>query len=217
MLKIYGSDLSSPANKVRFAANALNLQSEYIKVNLREGEQRKEWFLKLNPASKIPVIDDNGFVLFESNAIIRYLADKINSPLYPKELKDRAVVDQWIDFGSMHVGLAMSKVLYNRVFYKLRGESVDERSLQDGLEFLKKFLPVVDEQLAKNNYIAGKNFTIADINLLALLDPSEIAQVDIKSYNHLNIWRSGLRQKEFYTSVHKEYGELLKQAPAASK
>lgn len=217
MLKIYGSDLSSPSNKVRFAASALNLQFEYIKVNLREGEQRKEWFLKLNPVSKIPVIDDNGFILFESNAIIRYLSDKVNSPIYPKDLKERAVIDQWIDFGSMHVGLAISKVMFNRVFYKFRNVPVDERSLSEGLEFLKQFLPIVDEQLAKNNYIAGKNFTIADINMLALLDPAEIGGIDLKPYNHLNIWRNGLKRKEFYTNVYKEYGESLKQAPASSK
>ena len=136
MLKIYGSDLSSPSNKVRFAANALGLKYEYVKVNLREGEHRKPEFLKLNPVGKIPAIDDDGFVLFESNAIIRYLADKNNSDLYPKPLKERAVVDEWFEFISHHVALAASKVIYNRFFAPRMKNPVDEQSLKDGLAYI---------------------------------------------------------------------------------
>lgn len=210
MLKIYGSDLSAPANKVRFAANALGLQYDYIKVDLRSGEHQKPEYKKIHPVNKVPAINDDGFSLFESNAIIRYLAEKIKSPLYPKDLKERAIVEQWIDFGSMHVGLALSKVIYNRVFAPMRGVPVDEASLKEGLAFLDRFLPVVDEQLGKNKYLAGNQITLADINLLALMDPCEIANVDISKYKNIVKWRNGLKQAEFYTQCHKEYGEALK-------
>ena len=211
MLKIFGSDLSSPANKVRFTANALDLKYEYIKVNLREGEHRKPEFLKINPAGKIPAINDDGFMMFESNAIIKYLARKQKSPLYPSDLQERAIVEEWMDFTSMHVGMALSKIMFNRVFYKFTNTPIDERSLSDGIDFLKKFLPVVDEQLGKNPYLAGKSFTLADINLLASLDPAEAAQVDLSSYKNIVKWRNEFKKKEFYTKVHKEYGEALKQ------
>lgn len=211
MLKIYGSDLSSPANKVRFAANALEIKFEYIKLNLRDGDQRKPEFLKLNPAGKIPAIDDDGFILFESNAIIKYLARKQKSSLYSSDLKERAIVEQWIDFTSMHVGMALSKVMFNRVFYKFLNVAIDERSLKEGLEFLTKFLPVVNDQLAQNSYLAGKTLTLADINLLATLDPAEAAQVDLSLYKNIVKWRNELKKKDFYTKVHKEYGEMLKQ------
>ena len=214
MLKIYGSDLSAPCNKVRFAANALGLKYEYIRVNLREGEHQKPEFLKLNPVGKIPVIDDDGFYLFESNAIIRYLCEKNNSPFYPKGLKERAIVEQWLDFGSMHVGVALSKVVYNRVFAPIRKIAVDENSIKEGLSFLDRFLPVVDNQLGKNPYLAGKILTIADFNLLALLDPSEIADIDLSKYKNLTAWRGKLKQEKFYAQCHKEYGESLKQASA---
>ena len=110
MLTIYGADLSSPSNKIRFVANILSLDYTYRPVKLRDGENRQDWYLKLNPTGKIPVIDDNGFVLFESNAICKYLLEKNNSALYPKDLKQRAIVDQWADFVSMHVSMALSKV-----------------------------------------------------------------------------------------------------------
>lgn len=217
MLKIYGSDLSSPANKVRFVANALNLPYEYVRVNLRAGEHMKPEYKQVHPANKIPAIDDDGFVLFESNAIIRYLADKCASPLYPKDLKARAVVEQWIDFGSMHVGAAASKVVYNRIFAPIRGIPIDESSLKEGLSFLARFLPVVDEQLGRSKYLAGDQMTLADINLLALLDPAEIANIDLAPYKNITVWRNSLRTKEFYTKCHKEYGEALKQSAAKPK
>ena len=103
MLTIYGMNLSGPALKVFYVANALGLEYEQKGINLGEGEGQKEDYLKMHPAGKIPVIDDDGFYLFESNAIIRYLAQKENSSLYPTDLKKRVVVDQWIDFASLHI------------------------------------------------------------------------------------------------------------------
>ena len=211
MLKIYGSDLSSPANKVRFVANYLALKYDYIFVNLRQGDQHKPEFLKINPVGKIPAIDDDGFTLFESNAICRYLADKHNSPIYPKGLKERATVEEWLDFGSMHVGAAVSKVVYNRIFAAIRKIEVDERSMKEGLEFLTRFLPIVDNQLAKNKYLLGNQITLADFNMLAMLDPVEAAHIDIAQYGHIVKWRNDLKKQEFYTKCHKEYGESLKQ------
>ena len=212
MLKIYGSDLSSPANKVRFVANYLDLKYDYILVKLREGEHQKPEFLKINPVGKIPAIDDDGFTLFESNAICRYLAEKNSSSIYPQGLKERATVEEWLDFGSMHVNLAVSKIVYNRIFAPMRKLEVDERSIKEGLEFLSRFLPVVDSQLSKNKYLTGGQITLADFNILSGLDPVEAADIDITSYSHIVKWRKELKGQDFYTKCHKEYGDALKQA-----
>lgn len=217
MLKLYGSNLSSPSNKVRFVANHLGLKYEYVLVNLRTGEQLKAEFIKINPVGKIPAIDDDGFYLFESNAIIRYLADKNNSPLYPKPLKERAVVDEWMDFGSMHVGMAVSKVTYNRLFAPMRGQPVDENSIKEGLGFLDRFLPVVDGQLAKGKYLTGNALTLADFNMLAVLDPAEASHIDITKYTNIVRWRNALRKESFYTKCHSTYEEAIKNLMAAAK
>ena len=158
MLKIYGANLSTPANKVRFVANELGLDYEYIQVKIREGEHRKKEFLSLNPAGKIPVIDDDGIVLFESNAIAKYLVKKHRSSLYPSDLEQQAIVDQWIDFATFHVNAAMNRIVFNRIFANFAKVPVDERSLEDGLKFLGRFLPVVNDQLKKTSYIAGGGF-----------------------------------------------------------
>lgn len=214
MLTIYGSDLSSPANKVRFVANYLNLPYEYKLVDLRAGEHRKPEFLKINPVGKVPAIDDGGFLLFESGAIIKYLADKANSSLYPKGLKERAIQDQWIDFLVLHVGGAMQKITYNRIFAPRRNVPVDHASIKEGEEFLARFLPVVEEQLSKNKFIDGSQITLADMTLLAMLDPAEHAQVSFAAYPHIVSWRNNLKQQAFYTKCYKAYGESLQPVKA---
>jgi len=75
----------------------------------------------------------------------------------------------------------------------------------------------VDGQLAKNKYVAGVRLTLADINLLALFDPCEIAGVDISPYKNIARWRAALRKEKFYTDCHQEYGVALKDRLAALK
>jgi len=210
MLKIYGANLSAPANKVRMVANVLEVEYEYIQVNIRAGEHQKQEFLKLHPAGKVPVIDDNGFILFESDAIIKYLAVSEMSPLYPDNISTRSLIDQWIDFTSIHVGGAVGRVLFNRVFASFAKVPSDERSLSDGIKFLGRFLPVIDQQLAKEGNIAGKNFSIADIVLLATIDPADVAGIDLAPYKHIVEWRNELIGKDFYTKCHASYDTVLK-------
>jgi glutathione S-transferase len=214
MLTIYGSDLSGPAIKARLTASLLGINHKWQILNLREGEQKTEWFLKINPVGKIPAIDDDGFYLFESNAICRYLCDKQNSPLYPKDIKDRATIDQWIEYASMHIGSNFIPVVYNRLFAPLRGIPVNEKAIADGVEALKQYFPIIEKKLNQHKYLVGNEISLADIILLALLEPAEMAQIDLNVYPSLAAWRAGLKKQPFYTACYKEYGEMLK-APAS--
>jgi glutathione S-transferase len=205
MLHIYGSPLSSPTNKVRYVVNYLDVPNEFHIINVGAGEHGKLEFLKINPFGKIPAIDDNGFMLAESNAIIRYLADKQQSVIYPRDLQQRALVDQWIDYASQHIALATSKIMLNTYFYKLFNIEKDERSLQDARHFLGKYIPVVEQQLSYHEYITGKLITLADFALLSALDVCEMSQVDLPSYSHISAWRKKLMSELFYQACHENY------------
>jgi glutathione S-transferase len=209
MIKIYGSDLSSPANKVRYIANYLNLKYEYIHIKLREGEHRKKEFLQLNPSGKIPIINDDGFIVVESNAICKYLCNKEKSPLYPHDYKKQALVDQWVDFITLHVGSAMNRIAFNKIFVSLLKTSVDEQSLADGLKFFARFMPIVDNKLKKHEYVCGDDITLADFVLLATLDAGEMSGLDMGQYSNVERLRSELKKQDFYTQCHKKYGESL--------
>ncbi len=212
MLTIYGSDLSSPANKVRFVANYLGIAHEYRQMNLREGEHKQEWFLNINPIGKIPAMSDGDFNLFESGAITKYLSDKANSNIYPKDLKQRAIVDQWIDFSTLHISVNMSKVTFNRLFAPRMGFSASQESIADGEKFLSQQLPCIEKQLTQHKYLAGAQITLSDFSLLAALDPAELSGIDLNQYSRISAWRKILQSQDFYTKCHKEYGESLKQA-----
>ena len=207
MLKIYHAPLSSPANKVRMCANALHLPHEAVAVNLREGEQKQPGYLAINPFGKVPAIDDDGFYLFESNAIMKYLCRKQGSELYPSELQAQAFVDQWCEFVSSLLTPAYGRVTYNRVLAPLSGAKVSEESVADGLRFIANYLPVLDRRLELTQFLAGPRRTIADLALLAALDPSEACGIELSGYPALYRWRQGLRAEEFYRSVHEYYGK----------
>ncbi len=209
MLKIYGLDFSPWVNRVRFTANQIGLDYDYIKVDLMGGEGQSPEYKHLHPAGKVPAIDDGGFILFESGAICRYLATKSTSPLYPDDLKTKAVVDQWTDYSVTHIAMAMQKVLFNRVIYKFMDKEPDLRSLEEGQEFLQRFLPIIDTRLSTMNYVAGNNLSLADMILLAWLDPAEISELDLSPYQQICKWRNQLKQETFYTKCYNNYEDLF--------
>ena len=154
-------------------------------------------------------MDDDGFILFESSAISKYLADKHDSKYYPKELRRRALLDQWIDFCNIHVHTALTRVFFNKVIAPAQGFDVDERSSEFGEKMLASYFPVLDAELGKNEYLAGNKMTIADINLLSILEPAEISGIDLSKYENLYKYTTGLRKQDFYTKCHSDYRDVL--------
>jgi glutathione S-transferase len=214
MLKIYGFDVSTWSNRVRFTANSLGLDYDYVQVDLLGGQGQSKDYLAIHPAGKVPAIDDEGFVLFESGAITRYLADKVGSSLYPADLQKRARVEQWTEFAAQHIAKAMERIFFNRVLYKVMNLEKDERSLQEGLKFMGRFLPVVNAQLEKSRHFAMDDLTLADFVLLAWLDPVEICEVDLSAYPKLTEWRKRLMQQDFYTRCYPSYQAMFQSLAA---
>ena len=206
MLKIYGHPMSAPTNKVRMCANAAGLDYELVVIDLSTGEHKGEDFLTINPAGQVPAIDHDGFRLFESNAISKYLA-KSKPGLYPAEPAKQALVDQWCDFVSNLVMPGIGRILFNRLLAPQIGLPVDEAAITEGEEILARSLPIVESQLNVHAHLAGDDFTIADIALLATVDPVEAIALDLTPYPKLSSWRQQLREQDFYTRVHKYYGE----------
>ena len=150
MIKLYGLGVSNSVNKVRYCLNYLNLPYDWVQTNPMQGENKTPEFLTISPLGKIPGIDIDGFKLFESNAINRYLATKENSPIYPQDAKKRAIVEAWMDFVAIHVASAMGRVMFNRIMAPMLGEKVDQESLKVGLNFLEKYFPALEKQLSQN-------------------------------------------------------------------
>ncbi len=171
-----------------------------------KGEQGQESFKALNPFGKVPVLDDEGFVLYESGAILTYLARREKSALYPSTYQDRAKVDQWCQFSGEMLQSALQRVFFNRVLAPLTGAPVDEAGIQFGLRNLKAYFPVIDTHLQGSKFLCGDVLTLADITMVSVLDPAEVSDIDITSHEALHLWRESIRAMEFYTKTHSHYG-----------
>ena len=103
----------------------------------------------------------------------------------------------------------MTRVTFNRVLAPIINAPVDTQSLKDGLAFLDRFLPIVETQLSKNKFLSGEKMSLADINLLSILDPAEAGDVNLSGYQNLTKWRENLMSQEFYTKCHKSFTDVL--------
>ena len=212
MIKLYGLGLSFNVSKVRYCLNYLNLKYDWVQTNPMAGENQTPEFMSISPTGKIPALEVDGFKLFESNSINRYLAAVNNSSVYPQDAQKRAVVDAWMDYVAIHVAHALGRVLFNRVFAPMTGQEADQESIRVGLEFLDKYLPILEKQLSQNPYLAGKEFSLADINLLSVLDPCELAQISIDRYPSLKKWRAALKSRPFYQKCYSDYTQFVQDA-----
>ena len=209
MIKLYGIEPSFPVNRVRLCLNAMELEYQFVHLSPLAGENKTDEYLKLSPSGKVPAIDDDGFALFESNAIMKYLCRKHKSEFYPNDITAQANVDKWLDFTTIHLGNGIAKVLFNKVIAPMVDMPVDEQSMADGYAFVERFLGVIDKQLGTSNYLASNAMTIADFCLLATVDPLEVIDIDVNTYPKVKAWREKLMQESFYKKMHNSYGEML--------
>lgn len=205
MIVIYANSFSSPCNKVRYACELIGVPYEWKHLDFASGDHKTPAHLARHPAGKIPVIDDDGFILWESDAICRYLDAKYDGTLIPDDLQRAALVNQWNAYTTQHVANAVSKVAYNRIIAPKFGLPVFEDSLNEGLDWLhNRQLPIIDRQLEHHTHLAGDDISLADISLLSTLDMAEIAEISLDAFSHLLRWRSTLQARPFWLASHAE-------------
>lgn len=211
MIRLYGLVMSNNVNKVRYCLNKIGLEFEWIQTNPIQGENQSTEFLNISPSGKIPALEADGLKLFESNAINKYLARKHDPSLYPENPEACAGIDMWMDFCAIHVFHAMSRVLFNKVMAPMIGRERDEASLQTGLQFIQKYLPILDKRLSESQHIGSEDLSIADFNLLSILDPFELMKVDLSPFANVVNWRNRLMSEDWYQKCYSSYSEFVRQ------
>ena len=164
MLKVWGRANSINVQKALWALEELKVPFERVDAGMAFGVVNEPFYKKINPNSRVPTIDDGGFVLWESNAIVRYLAAKHGAgSLWPNDLRERADTDRWMDWASVHVGPAI-----NPVFWGLIRTPADKRNMSQieaGAEAAAQQFHVLEESLGDRQYVAGNAFTAGDIGV----------------------------------------------------
>lgn len=163
MLKIYGRDNSINVRKVLWACAELGIAFEREDWGAGFRPTSEAGFLAMNPNAMVPVIDDDGFVLWESNSILRYLVAQYGgSALYPAAPRERARVDQWLDWQASDLNRSWSYAFM--ALARKSPEHGDAQQVAASIAGWTRFMQVLEQQLQHSGgYVAGADFTLADI------------------------------------------------------
>ena len=195
-MKLYDFAFSPNCRKVRALAYELGIQLEFVSVDLPKGAQRAPAFLAINPNGRVPVLVDGDLVLWESIAILRYLATKAGGALVPTDPLAVAEVDRWVSWQLAHLGPAMSKVAFERVVKKVTGQGEpDEAAIAAGSAEFAKLTAILDGALRGRDYLAG-SLSIADFALAAHFSLAGTAGLDLAPYAHVSAWLSRVLSRD---------------------
>lgn len=213
-LVLYSFLASPPDRAANLLLKALQIPYERKEINTVKGDQHSEQFQKINPQHTVPTLQDGDFIIWDSHAINAYVVNQYaeDNPLYPRNPKKRAIIDQRLHFDS---GVLFPKILNTTRGIKQKTiTSVTEdivTSFEDAYDFVEKFLK-------GNKYAAGDEITIADFSFVtSLTTMNVIVPIDQQKYPFVNKYLESLKsQLKSYEEINgkglKEYTEILKNA-----
>jgi glutathione S-transferase len=166
MIKIFGHPVSTTTRKVLMTAAETDTPYEFVAVEFAKGEHKEQTHLARHPFGQVPAIDDDGFHLYESRAICRYLDERTGGKLEPKDAKGRGLMEQWISVETSNFTPHAMKFIYHTIFGRTQEPAVLEAA-SNGLE---KALGIMEQTLAKQPYLVGSQLTIADVVFMPYIE-----------------------------------------------
>jgi glutathione S-transferase len=164
MIKIWGRNTSSNVQKAMWAVGELGLECERIDIGGAFGKNREPQYLAMNPNGLVPTLEEeDGFLLWESNSIVRYLAGKHdkNGVLEPRDARQRALASQWMDWQLSVAGPAITPAFWGLI--RTPPEKRDMAAIKASQEKTAAAMQILDGRLGKTAFVAGDAFTYGDI------------------------------------------------------
>jgi glutathione S-transferase len=163
MIKIWGRKTSSNVQKVMWAVGEIGLPHQRIDIGGPFGRNREAAYLAMNPNGLVPTLqEDDGFLLWESNSIVRYLAAKYRvTALEPVDLRVRAQASKWMDWQLSVAGPAIGPVFWGLI--RTPPEQRDHAAIEAGKKNTTAAMIMVDDQLGRTAYLGGDGFSYGDI------------------------------------------------------
>jgi len=189
-MRLYHHPYSSNARRAVMTVAHLGIAAELVPVDLAKGQQRTPEFLRMNPNGRVPVLDDDGFYLTESHAIMQYLADKTpGQTVYPEELRARAYVNRWMFWSAHHFQPSISVLNWENAVKAMLGlGGPDPAMVTYGENLVQTNAKVLDAHLAGRKWVSGDRLTLADLALAAPLMSVGPAKLPVASFEHLARW-----------------------------
>ena len=201
MLKVWGRISSVNVQKVMWAVEELAIPHQRIDAGLHFGVVGEPWYRTMNPNGRVPVIDDDGFVLYESNAITRYLATKYGmGSLCPADLQTRASADRWMDWATTTMHPVMTPLFWGLI--RTAPEKRDMKALDQLRIDMEGVMAILDAHLAKQAFVAGDTLTMGDIPAGCFTQRWSALPIERGTHPHLAAWLERLRARPgFATQV----------------
>ena len=206
-MKIYYHPASTTSRPVILFAAENGIKAELQLVDLFTGEHYKQPFEAINPNHLVPVLEDDGFRLTESSAILKYLADKIQSPAYPKDLRQRARVNERMDWINTQLCRDFAYgFVYPQIFpsHKRPSAEVQAATLAWGKERAIGWMKVLDEHMIgpKNAYLCGNQMTIADYLGASFVALGEVVRSSYAAYPNVQRWLGNMKRLKSWAKVN---------------
>ncbi|XP_010453905.1 PREDICTED: glutathione S-transferase F12-like [Camelina sativa] len=194
VVKLYGQVTAACPQRVLLCFLEKGIEFEIIHIDLDTLEQKKPEHLLRQPFGQVPAIEDGDFKLFESRAIARYYATKYadkGTNLLGKSLEHRAIVDQWSDVESHYFNALAHPIVVNLIIKPRLGEECDLVLVEELKTKLGVVLDIYENRLASNRFLAGEEFTMADLTHMPamgyLMSITDIIQM-VKARENFNRW-----------------------------
>ena len=205
-MKLYCHPASTTSRPVMLFAAENRVPLELQVVDLFTGEHYQPPFEAVNPNHLVPVLEDGDFRLTESSAILKYLADKVDSPLYPKDLKARSRVNERMDWVNTQLcrDLAYGTV-YPQIFpmHKRRSDEAQSAQLQWGCERAQGWLKIMDQHLlGGQRFLCGDAMTIADYFASSFVALAELVGSDLAPYPNVRAWLGRMKALPHWAEVN---------------
>lgn len=206
-MKLYMHPVSMTSRPIRLFIAENGLVVDETLVDLMTGEHHQPHFVEINPNRQVPVFEDGDLRLTESSAILKYLADKIDSPSYPKDLKLRARVNERMDwFNTQFYRDYAYNLIYPQIFphHKRPTDDVQSGTLAWGKQRSQTWLAVLNDHIIgkDNQYVCGNELTIADYFGVSLLTLGEVIGCDFAEYPNVARWVANMKKLKSWKSVN---------------
>ncbi|RDW68209.1 glutathione transferase [Coleophoma crateriformis] len=207
-IKLHGDPRATCYQRVAFILAELGLPFETVTVSIAKNENKSPEFLQLQPFGKVPALDDNGFVVFESRAICKYLANKYAVPgarLVPEDgdFEGLALFEQAASIEQSYFDPPSSAYAHDKIYKKFHGEETDEAAAAASLATLDAALAVYEGMLAQRQYLAGDRLTLADLFHVpyGVVVKAAGAQEVFDRYPRVRKWLEGMEARESWRNL----------------
>lgn len=203
-IEILGNTFSHNARKVTWALEEVGASYEHTAVDLMSGAQKKPDFLALNPNGRVPVLKDGDFVLYESNAILFYIADK-HGKLLPGEAEGRAQVWQWLAWQAADLAATCLEPWMMKLYASM-GQPFDEPAHAEKVAVAKQPLTVLNGHLEGRKHVVGDALTVADIAIAESIGLCDFAGIDLTPYPAVRAWFAPLSERAAFKKTRPPQG-----------